>query len=171
MIALRWRDVDFVGGMLHVRKNFTGGVEKVPKGKKVRSVPMTPEVLDALGRMKEREDFTGDEDLVFCSLTAVEEGGLAGSAPAVEAWSALFASGCQLPPILSGSRMRSGASPGADSGDGSTYGMTGLIRPFLQVAHWPNLAYLWAGAQNHSRGDPRRHAPDALSGDGYQPDP
>ncbi len=66
--ALRWREVDFVGGMLHVRRNFTDGREKVPKGKRVRSVPMVPEVIDALGRLKEREHFTGDDDLVFCSV-------------------------------------------------------------------------------------------------------
>jgi integrase len=66
LLALRWRDVDFVGGLLHVRANYTDGREKVPKGKKVRSVPMTPDVVDVLGRLKEREHFTGDGDLVFC---------------------------------------------------------------------------------------------------------
>jgi len=67
LLASRWRDVDFVGGLLHVRKNYTGGREKVPKGKKVRSVPMTPDVVDALGRLKEREHFTAESDLVFCN--------------------------------------------------------------------------------------------------------
>ena len=28
---------------------------------------MTPDVIDAFGRLKEREHFTGDDDLVFCS--------------------------------------------------------------------------------------------------------
>jgi integrase len=65
LLALRWRDVDFVGGLLHVRANYTDRREKVPKGKKVRSVPMTPDVVDALGRLKEREHFTGEDDLVF----------------------------------------------------------------------------------------------------------
>ena len=65
LLALRWRDVDFVGGLLHVRANFTSGREKVPKGKKVRSVVMTRAVVDVLGRLKEREHFTGDDDLVF----------------------------------------------------------------------------------------------------------
>lgn len=67
LAALRWREVDFVGGMLHVRRNFTDGREKVPKGKRVRSVPMTPDVIDALASLKEREHFTEDDDLVFCS--------------------------------------------------------------------------------------------------------
>ena len=59
LLALRWSDVDFVDGLLHVRRNFTGGREKVPKGKRVRSVPMMPEVIDALAKLKERDDFTG----------------------------------------------------------------------------------------------------------------
>lgn len=67
LLALRWKDVDFVAGLLHIRRNFTDRREKVPKGKKVRSVPMTPDVVDVLGRLKERELFTGDDDLVFCS--------------------------------------------------------------------------------------------------------
>lgn len=32
LLALRWSNVDFVDGLLHVRRNYTGGVEKVPKG-------------------------------------------------------------------------------------------------------------------------------------------
>ena len=68
LLALRWRDVDFVGGLLHVRGNYTSGREKVPKGKKVRSVVMTPGVVDALARLKEREHFTGDDDLVFPNI-------------------------------------------------------------------------------------------------------
>jgi integrase len=65
LLALRWSDVDFVGGLLHVRRNFTGGREKVPKGKRVRSVPMSTAVVDALAALKERERFTDDDDLVF----------------------------------------------------------------------------------------------------------
>lgn len=65
LIGLRWKWVDFVDGLIHVRKNFTGGEEKVPKGKKARSVPMMPDVVTALAKLKEREQFTDDEDLVF----------------------------------------------------------------------------------------------------------
>jgi integrase len=65
LLALRWKHVDFIGGLLHVRKNYTGGEEKVPKGKRVRSVPMMPDVLSLLATLKEREHFTGDDDLVF----------------------------------------------------------------------------------------------------------
>jgi integrase len=65
LLALLWRDVDFVAGLLHVRRNYSGGQEKVPKGKRVRSVPMMSELMDVLARLKEREHFTGDDDLVF----------------------------------------------------------------------------------------------------------
>jgi integrase len=67
LLALRWGDVDFVGGLLHVRRNYTDRREKVPKGKRVRSVPMTPPVVDALGRLKERGYTAEDCDLVFCN--------------------------------------------------------------------------------------------------------
>jgi integrase len=67
LIALRWDCVDFVDGLIHVRRNFTDGEEKVPKGKRVRSVPMLSEVIDALASLKERERFTDDDDLVFPS--------------------------------------------------------------------------------------------------------
>jgi integrase len=67
--CLRWRDVDFVGGLLHVRHNWDHKfrVEKMPKGKRVRSVPLMPEAMDALATLKERDHFTGDGDIVFCS--------------------------------------------------------------------------------------------------------
>jgi integrase len=67
LLALRWVDVDFVGGLLHVRRNYTDRREKVPKGKRVRSVPMTPPVADALARLKERGYLAEDTDLVFCN--------------------------------------------------------------------------------------------------------
>ena len=68
LLALRWRDVDLVDNLLHVRANYTDRTEKVPKGKRVRSVPMMGEVVDALARLKDREHFADDDDLVFCSL-------------------------------------------------------------------------------------------------------
>lgn len=67
LLALRWRDVAFVDGLLHVRRNYTDRREKVPKGRKVRSVPMTAEVIDALARLKDRAENVGEEDLVFCN--------------------------------------------------------------------------------------------------------
>ena len=69
LLGLRWGDVDFLAGLLHVRRSwdYSLKVEKVPKGKRVRSVPMMPDVIDALAGLKEREHFTGDDELVFCS--------------------------------------------------------------------------------------------------------
>ncbi|MFT3864507.1 MAG: tyrosine-type recombinase/integrase [Solirubrobacterales bacterium] len=51
--------------LIHVRHNFTHGEEKAPKGKKARSVPMTPDVIDALARLKDTTRWNGDDDLVF----------------------------------------------------------------------------------------------------------
>jgi integrase len=69
-LGLNWGDVDFVAGLVHVRRNYTGKPPrlKVPKGKRVRSVPMTPRVVDALAKLKERERFTGDADAVFATV-------------------------------------------------------------------------------------------------------
>lgn len=70
LLALRWESVDFVGGLLHVRRawDYKRKVEKVPKGKRVRSVPLMPEMIDAFGTLKERDHFVGDDDLVFCTI-------------------------------------------------------------------------------------------------------
>jgi integrase len=67
LLALRWADVDFVAGLLHVRRNFTDRREKMPKGKRVRSVPMIPAVVDSLARLKERGHLSKDDDLAFCN--------------------------------------------------------------------------------------------------------
>jgi integrase len=69
LLGLRWGDVDFVTGLLHVRRNYTDRREKVPKGKKVRSVPMAPAVTDELARLKEARaaELAGDDGLVFCT--------------------------------------------------------------------------------------------------------
>jgi integrase len=68
LLALQWRDVDFAGETIRVRRSYNahGGVG-TPKSGKVRSVPMVPEVAQALARLAERDWFTGDEDLVFAS--------------------------------------------------------------------------------------------------------
>src|SRR5947208_2961908 len=66
LLALHWRDVNFVGDAVRVRRSYTvhGGLG-TPKSGKIRSVPMVPEVAKALARLAERERFNGDEDLVF----------------------------------------------------------------------------------------------------------
>jgi integrase len=66
--ALRWRDVDFMGDRLHVRRSAVtgaGGNVKAPKCGRVRSVPMVAQVSEALARLGQREHFTGEDDLVF----------------------------------------------------------------------------------------------------------
>ena len=40
-----------------------------PKSGKVRSVPMAPDVAEALARLARREQFTGEDELVFPGVT------------------------------------------------------------------------------------------------------
>ena len=65
LVALRWRDVDFPGQAIRVRANYSFGQLVTPKSGKVRSVPMVPEVAQALARLGQREWFTGEQDPVF----------------------------------------------------------------------------------------------------------
>jgi integrase len=65
LIALRWRDVDFAGSLVRVRTSYAGGALTTPKSGKVRSVPLAPEVAEALAKLSRREWFTGEDDLVF----------------------------------------------------------------------------------------------------------
>jgi integrase len=63
--ALRWRDVDFELRVVHVRRNYTGSSEDVPKSGRVRAVPMVDQVARALEDLSRRERFTAPGDLVF----------------------------------------------------------------------------------------------------------
>ncbi len=65
LLALRWRDVDFASSLIRVRSSYAGGRVTSPKSGKVRSVPMAPDVANALASVGEREWWTGDDDLVF----------------------------------------------------------------------------------------------------------
>jgi integrase len=69
--ALRWRDIDFAGCLIHVRRNLPHGskVERVPKGRQARSVPLLDQAVPVLDRLSQRERFTGPDDLVFTSPT------------------------------------------------------------------------------------------------------
>jgi integrase len=64
-MALRWRDVDFAGSYIRVTASYTDGEMSTPKSGKVRSVPMAPEVAEALARLGQRDRFVGPDDLVF----------------------------------------------------------------------------------------------------------
>jgi integrase len=68
LLALRWRDVDFTASTVRVRASYAGGQLTTPKSGKVRSVPLAPEVTHALARLSDRENWNGDDDLVFAAL-------------------------------------------------------------------------------------------------------
>ena len=51
LVALRWRDVEFAGAYIRVTASYTRGQLTTPKSGKVRSVPMAPEVAQALARL------------------------------------------------------------------------------------------------------------------------
>jgi integrase len=65
LLALRWRDVDFGGQVVRVRASYAEGALTTPKSGKVRSVPMAPNVAEALAKLGQRPQWTGDDDLVF----------------------------------------------------------------------------------------------------------
>jgi len=67
LLALRWRDVDFTRRTIHVRENWTQGETTTPKGGTERAVPMAEEVAERLARLGQRQHFTTDNDLVFCT--------------------------------------------------------------------------------------------------------
>ena len=63
LVALRWRDVDFAASLIRVRASYAGGALTTPKSGRVRSVPMAPDVAEALARAA--PELAGDDDLVF----------------------------------------------------------------------------------------------------------
>lgn len=69
LIALRWRDIDYTGSILRVRASWAVGALTSPKSGKVRSVPLAPEVAQALAKLSAREYFAGEDDLVFAGDT------------------------------------------------------------------------------------------------------
>lgn len=69
LVALRWRDVDFAGSIVRVRASRSVGSLTAPKSGKVRSVPLAPQVAQALAKLSSRELFTSDDDLVFAGET------------------------------------------------------------------------------------------------------
>lgn len=67
LLALRWRDVDFARRTIHVRENWALGKTTTPKGGSERAVPMADEVAASLAKLGQRDHFTGDDALVFCT--------------------------------------------------------------------------------------------------------
>jgi integrase len=68
LLALRWRDVDFVGSAVRVRASYYAGHLTTPKSGKVRAVPLAPDVATALAQLGRRRDWIGDDDLVFAGV-------------------------------------------------------------------------------------------------------
>jgi integrase len=66
LLALRWRDVDWVAGVIRVRRNYVRGRYGTPKSRRSsRAVPMADEVGGMLDRLFKESRHTGEDDLVF----------------------------------------------------------------------------------------------------------
>jgi putative ABC transport system ATP-binding protein len=58
------------GSYIRVTASYTNGELSTPKSGKVRSVPMAPEVGEALARLRQRDTFTGPDELMFVGLAS-----------------------------------------------------------------------------------------------------
>ena len=68
LVVLRWRDVDFVGRKIVVRRALSGETEvRSTKGRRARQVPLPAQAAAALERLGERGEFTGPDDYVFAN--------------------------------------------------------------------------------------------------------
>ena len=67
MLALRWGDVDWARSALTVSRAVSAGVEGATNLGRIRRVPMADQVVGALDRLSQRDDFTGPDDFVFCN--------------------------------------------------------------------------------------------------------
>jgi integrase len=68
LVALRWRDVDFVGRKLIVRRAVSGDVEvNSTKSRRARQVPLPDQAAAALDRLSRRDEFTSPDDYVFAN--------------------------------------------------------------------------------------------------------
>jgi len=68
LVALHWRDVEFAGRKLVIRRSLSGDTEvKSTKSRRVREIPLPDQAAVALERLSGRGEFTGPDDYVFCS--------------------------------------------------------------------------------------------------------
>jgi integrase len=65
LVALRWRDVDFPRRHIRVTASYTERALTTPKSGKVRSVPLAPQVAEALARLNNASAYPEPDDLVF----------------------------------------------------------------------------------------------------------
>jgi integrase len=67
LLALRWRDVQFLEGRVTVREAFVKGRFTTPKSRSSRRLlELGPQTRDLLAEQWRRSAFQGDEELVFC---------------------------------------------------------------------------------------------------------
>jgi integrase len=67
LLALRWRDVQLLEGMLSVRESFVRGEFQSPKSRKSkRTFELGPVILAALDEQWQQTAYKADDDLVFC---------------------------------------------------------------------------------------------------------
>lgn len=68
LVALRWRDVDFDGRKIVVRRALSGETEvRSTKSRRARQVPLPSQAADALECLRIRGEFTSPDDYVFAS--------------------------------------------------------------------------------------------------------
>jgi integrase len=68
LVALRWRDVDFAGRKLIVRRAVSGDIEvSSTKSRRARQVPMPDQAAAALDRLSRRDEFASPDDYVFAN--------------------------------------------------------------------------------------------------------
>jgi integrase len=68
LVALRWRDVDFTGCKITVRRSLSGETElRSTKSRRAREVPLPDQGATALDRLSRRDEFTGPDDYVFAN--------------------------------------------------------------------------------------------------------
>jgi len=66
-VALRWRDVDFIGRKLTVSRAVSADVERSTKSRRPRQVPLPDQAAAALDRLSRRPDYIGPSEYVFAS--------------------------------------------------------------------------------------------------------
>jgi integrase len=68
LVALRWRDVDFAGRKIIVRRSLSGDTElRSTKSRRSREVPLPDQAAAALDRLSRRAEFTSPDDYVFAN--------------------------------------------------------------------------------------------------------
>jgi integrase len=68
LVALRWRDVDFFGRKITVRRALSGDTElRSTKSRRFREVPLPDQAGAALDRLRRRGEFIGPDDYIFAN--------------------------------------------------------------------------------------------------------